>query len=561
VTGLSAIFEFADRYVADDAAFDPFSATYNGIAGYDHLLTDFSPAGYDQRAQRLRDALDQLAALEPANDDDRRAAEFITERFHAALLEHDAGAWQRELNAIAAPPSEIRAIFDLMPRTGEAAWEHIAARVEGVPTALDGLRATYELGRRRHPAALRQVLAVAEQCSTWAADRWFDTLTAEAEAVGGGTLPPTLRQRLRAAAAAANGAYGTFATWLRDDYAPVADPTDGCGPDRYRVGVRQMLGADLDPTEMYEWAWGDFHRLRSEIAATCARILPGAGFAEVIHLLETDPQRAVHGADAYQAWLQEITDEALHRAHAHFEIPAVMDRCEARIPPAGSAAAPYYTSPSEDFSRPGRTWYPTLGRHMFPMWSDVTTCYHESVPGHHLQLGYAKVQASSLSRIQRNSFISGHGEGWALYAEQLCDEFGWFDNPDHRLGYLSGQMLRAVRVIVDIGMHLGMRVPPGTALNDGTPFHGGDVWTPELAFAFACSETGHGEAFLRSEIDRYLGWPAQAISYKIGQREWVAARDEAKEREGAAFDLRAFHTKALRLGPVGLDQLRGELAR
>jgi uncharacterized protein (DUF885 family) len=432
--------------------------------------------------------------------------------------------------------------------------------VQAVPATLAGVRATYDLGRANsRSAARRQVLAVAEQCSTWARDRWFDSLADEAATDA--TLSPTLVQRLRDGAAEANDAFDAFATWLRDDLAPDADPNDGCGPERYRVGVRQMLGADLDPAEMYEWAWGAFHQLRAQIVATCAQIAPGATFAEVIDLLETDPDRAVHGADAYQAWLQELTDEALRRAHEHFDIPAVMDRCEALIPPPGSAAAPYYTSPSEDFSRPGRTWYPTLGRTAFSKWSDVTTCYHESVPGHHLQLGYAKLQGTSLTRIQRNSFIPGNGEGWALYAEQLCDEFGWFDNPDFRLGFLAGQMLRTVRVIIDIGMHLAKFIPVGTTLTDGTPFHGGEVWNADLAFDFALSETGQSEAFLRSEIDRYLGWPAQAISYKIGQREWVAARDDAKAREGAAFDLRAWHTKALRLGPMGLDQMRAELAR
>jgi uncharacterized protein (DUF885 family) len=312
---------------------------------------------------------------------------------------------------------------------------------------------------------------------------------------------------------------------------------------------------------MYAWAWDDFHQLRAEIRATCALILPDAGFAEVIHVLDLDPARAVHGPEAYQQWLQTLTDEALDRSQEHFEIPEVMNRCEALLPPAGSAAAAYYTSPSEDFSRPGRTWYPTLGREAFPMWGDVTTCYHESVPGHHLQLGYAMVQATSLSRIQRTSFIPGHGEGWALYAEQLCDEFGWFENPDHRLGFLAGQMLRTVRVIIDIGMHLGMTIPAGSELIDGTPFHGGEVWTPDLAYEFSLSETGNTEAFMRSEIDRYLGWPAQAISYKIGQREWVAARDDARARDGGSFDLRSWHTRALRLGAVGLEQLRVELAR
>ncbi|MBI5089400.1 MAG: DUF885 domain-containing protein, partial [Actinobacteria bacterium] len=366
-------------------------------------------------------------------------------------------------------------------------------------------------------------------------------------------------RRVRAGAEVAVDAFGAFAGYLRNDYLPHATPIDACGPERYAVNVRAMLGADLDPAEMYEWAWHEYGSLRREIHRTCEIIKPGAGFAEVRELLDTDPDRAVHGLDAYREWLQAMTDEALRRSAEHFEIPEVMNRCEALIPPAGSAAAAYYTGPSEDFSRPGRTWYPAFGRTSFPMWGDVTTCYHESVPGHHLQIAYAKLQSEHLSRFQRGSFVSGHGEGWALYAERLCDELGWFENPDHRLGFLCGQQLRAVRVIVDIGMHLAMTIPDGTTLSDGTAFHGGETWTPDLALEFAISETGQGEDFLRSEIDRYLGWPAQAISYKIGEREWLAARADAEARLGGEFDLRRFHTAALSLGPVGLAQLRTEL--
>jgi uncharacterized protein (DUF885 family) len=559
---LSPIFEFADQFIDEQAALDPCLATSRGIPGYDDLLTDFSPGGHNTRADHTRAALTKLAVLPETDDNDRLAKDFIIERFATTLLAHDAGEWKRTVRAIASPTTVLRATFDLMPRVGEEDWSNIAARLHGIPAALDGLRETYDAGRKDGTvSARRQAIAAADQCATWATNRWFDSLADEA--VTKTDLSAALQDQIRDRAGKANAAYGDFARYLRDEYAPDADEADGCGPERYRIGVRAMLGADLDPQEMYEWAWTDFHYLRSEIAATCAQIQPGAGFAEVIELLDTDPARAEHSPDAYQAWLQALTDEALARSKEHFEIPEVMDRCEALIPPEGSAAAAYYTGPSEDFSRPGRTWYPTLGRTMFPRWGEVTTCYHESVPGHHLQIGYAKVQAASLSRIQRSSFISGHGEGWALYAEQLCDEFGWFENPDHRLGFLGGQMLRTVRVIIDIGMHLGKRIPDGTTLNDGTAFHGGETWTPDMAFEFSVKETGHTADYMRSEVDRYLGWPAQAISYKIGQREWVAARDDARARVGTgeAFDMKAWHTKALRLGAIGLDQLRAELAR
>ena len=557
---LSPIFELADRSVDEQAALDPCTATGRGIPGYDHLLTDFSPAGVEARAEHTRRTAAALAALEPTNDADRLAKDFMSERLATSIALHDAGEWLLAVRAIASPSSTIRSTFDLMSRDGHDAWTNIAARLHAVPAALDGLRATYDHGRATGKvAARRQALAAADQADTWARDRWFDQLTSEAATHA--DLPAALQADVAAGADVAVAAYAAFATYLREVYAPDATVTDACGPERYQANVRAMLGADLDPREMYVWAWTDFHELRADMAATCERILPGASFAEVQHLLDTDPARALHSADEYREWLQAVTDEALERSLEHFDIPEQMRRCEALIPPAGSAAAPYYTSPSEDFSRPGRTWYPTLGRTSFPRWGDVTTCYHESVPGHHLQLGYAKVQAEQLTRVQRNSFIPGHGEGWALYAERLCDEFGWFANPDFRLGFLGGQMLRSVRVIIDIGMHLGYTIPAGTTLNDGTPFHGGEVWNPDLAYEFAVSETGQGEVFLTSEIDRYLGWPAQAISYKVGEREWLRARAETQERLGAAFDLRAFHTFALALGPVGLAQLRTELGR
>ncbi len=554
----SPIFAFADRYVEEQAALDPCSATARGIRGHDDRLTDFSPDGVGARAAHARAALAELRTLPVTDDADRLARGYVEERLEANLAAHDAGEWLLALRVIGAPHSTLRATFDLMPREGEEAWSNIAARLEAVPGALDGLRQALELGRSTgRLAARRQALAVATQCRTWARDRWFDTLRdAAAERVD-----QALTDRVAAGADGAVAAYAAFADYLEATYAPAAPSEDACGRERYERNIRLMLGAELEPEEMYAWAWDEFHHLRDDMRRTCEQILPGASFAEVRHLLNTDPERAVHGADAYRAWLQEVTDRALERSLEHFEVPEPMRRCEALIPPAGSAAAPYYTPPSEDFSRPGRTWYPLLGRTSFPMWGDVTTCYHESVPGHHLQLGYAQLQAASLTRIQRHGFISGHGEGWALYAERLCDELGWFEVPDHRLGFLAAQMLRAVRVIVDIGMHLGMRIPDGTTLTDGTSFHGGATWTPELAYAFAVSETGQSETFLASEIDRYLGWPAQAISYKVGEREWLAARAATQARLGDAFDLRRFHTFALGLGPVGLAQLRAELDR
>ena len=214
----------------------------------------------------------------------------------------------------------------------------------------------------------------------------------------------------------------------------------------------------------------------------------------------------------------------------------------------------YYTRPSEDFSRPGRTWYPTLGKTRFPLWGEVSTAYHEGVPGHHLQLAQFTYRGVELSRFQRlAAAIPGCTEGWALYAERLMGELGYLDNPDYELGMLRAQAFRAMRVIVDIGVHVGLPIP------STEEYHPGETWTPELMLPFAVEHGREPEDFLRSEVDRYLGWPGQAICYKVGEVAWLAIREDAKARAGANFDLKGFHTRALNLGPMGLDQLAREM--
>jgi uncharacterized protein (DUF885 family) len=167
--------------------------------------------------------------------------------------------------------------------------------------------------------------------------------------------------------------------------------------------------------------------------------------------------------------------------------------------------------------------------------------YHEGVPGHHLQNGACRVAGDTMSRFARVTQVSGHSEGWALYAERLADELGWFADRGSRLGMLTGSSLRAARVVLDIGVHLDLPMPDGTR------------WSFETACDFL-RDRGRAEPHrVHAEVVRYFGWPAQAISYKLGERAWLAARAEARQRPG--FDLKRWHTAALALGPVGLDQL------
>jgi uncharacterized protein (DUF885 family) len=521
-------------------------------------MTDYSPVGIEARADFARTTLTRLRQAVPENDSERVASEMMQERLEAEVAQHDAGERLRDLRILGSPVQSIRSVFDLMPGASEEDWVVIAERLEKVPAALDGLVTTL-----RHAmsvgitAARRQALECAKQAETWSQGSgsglpFFEGYVAGAPA----GIDDRLRTRLARAAVAASASYGEVGRYLREEYAPGANERDGCGPERYELAAQSWLGSSIDATETYLWGWDELRRIESEMAKEADRILSGASIGEAIAWLEADPDRAIEGEDNLRQWIQDLMDRTISELNGrHFDIPGPVQTVEAMIAPPGGAAAMYYTGPSEDFTRPGRTWYPTMGKTRFPLWGEVSIAYHEGVPGHHLQIGQVRYLASQLSRYQRMVSVGGHAEGWALYAERLMDELGYLDNPDYRLGQLRAQAMRAVRVIVDIGLHLDLPIPAGGDFHAGTP------WTSDLAHQFALEHSYFPADFMSSEIVRYLGWPAQAICYKVGEREWLEGRAEVKSRLGADFDLKAFHARALDLGPMGLSQLRRELRR
>jgi uncharacterized protein (DUF885 family) len=553
--------ELAERFVERFAALDPIGATSEGIPGHDHEMTDYSPDGIAERLAHTRATRRELTALRPSDGDERRAAESLRRFLETDEDLAESGEDLRALRVIGSPVSEIRLCFDLMPRATEHDWETITARAALVPQAIAGFTDSLQQGMDEGLfAAPRQAQACALQADTFAgiapdSTPFFATLVDELAAAG--VAGTALRSRLEEVGTRATAAYASLGRFLVDEYLPVTTVPDAVGDDRYRRFARAFTGTVLDLDETYAWGWEELYRIEHAMRGVAERILPGQPLPAVIEHLEHDATRMVDGEDALRGWLQDLIDRTFDELDGtHFDIPDTIRRCEAMISPPGGAAAMYYTAPSEDFSRPGRTWYPTLGRTQFPLWGEVTTCYHEAVPGHHLQLATTRYLRDRLDRFQRTiGWNSGYGEGWALYAERLMGELGFLDDPAFELGMLRAQAMRAMRVVVDIGLHLGLVIPAGER------YHPGEVWTPELALPFVLERSYYPEDFMKSEVDRYLGWPGQAISYKVGERVWLRARDAARTRAGATFDLKAFHTAALELGPLGLDQLEEELAQ
>ena len=543
MTSRSAIFELSDKYVDQAAAMSPMESTMLGLTTDQDKLDDFSLEAAQLRADLDRATLSALMALTPNDEIDRISQCVMQERLESALLLHESKEGFILWNVLTSPPSDIRSIFELMPRERAEDFSNIASRLAGVAAAHSSWVSTIStLAQEGLTTAQRQVRGVISQLDDYAAGGYAE--------MAKNFDPQRSYPELHAKALLAQESCAQTAAYLRDEYLPLANPNDAVGADRYAIWSRYFTGAELDLRATYEWGVQDLKAINDRMWRVAAKIKPDAqSLREVADFLDQDPQYLVKGKDEIIRRLQEFTDAAIARMDGeYFEIDDRIKICEARLAPEGSASAPYYNAPSEDLSRPGTTWLPTLGKDEFPWWGLVTTWYHEAVPGHHLQCATVTIENDRLSRFQRNeAWISGYGEGWALYAERFMDELGAFDEPGIEMGYLSGQALRAARIVVDIGMHLGYTDSNGVIWNADS--------SRELLNKFALLDEEHSI----SETDRYLGWPGQAISYKVGERVWMQAREDAKARLGSEFSLKKFHTYALKIGPMGLDPFADEM--
>ena len=542
----TAIDRIAEDWVDTGVALHPEEAVLLGRAGHEGLYTDHSPDGLaaDEAAERA--VLARLRAAEPVDAVDAVTSADLTREVELSLESRAAGLPLRDVNTIESPVQGIRDVFDLEPTGTADDWERIALRLRNLPVAIAGYAATLRQGVELGVVpARRQVVLAAGQAREQSAPDGFLRGLAERGAASAG-VQDALARELAAAADGAAAAYGGLADLLERELAPTALEQDAVGRELYALQSRRFLGAEVDLEETYEWGLSELAAVAAEQEAVARRIIPGGSVKDAIAALDRDPGRVLEGTDALRDWMQALSDAAVEElGRSHFDLPEQVRALECRIAPTRTGVI-YYTPPSDDFARPGRMWWSVPdGVTRFTTWRETTTVHHEGVPGHHLQIATAMTNRA-LNSWRRNAGTSGYWEGWALYAERLMDELGRLDDDGDRLGMLDGQRMRAARVVIDIGLHLGLRDADGA------------VWTRDAALELLRRHVHMDDAFLRFEVDRYCGWPGQAASYKVGQRIWQGLRAEWLAA-GEGRDVTGFHRTALPMGGMGLDTLRGAL--
>lgn len=545
-------FELADQLVDEMVELDPLAATQLGLPGHNHRWPDFGIEGVEAAAD-LRGR--HLAALKPhlAHRDPWQRLAAVVAHDYLAQLEraYQAGDHFYDVSHMACTFDRVRSTFDIMPTGSLEAWEDICSRLETMDRAFEGyqqrLRQGVALGK---VCSVRQVRSVIDQAEHLAGE---DSALRHLASRGASAFEQ-IADRLECAIGRAQEASSELAGFLRREYLPHAPVGDGVGADRYLRAADGVLGLGIDPHEVYEWGWSELGRLRREMVEVGSGILPGASIGEVAELLQTDPDRRAPDRASFVEFVLERQHKAVSELDGrHFDVPEEIREVSVQIAPPGGALGAYYVAPSEDFTtRRGGIWYSMPPEDQpVPLYQEVSTAYHEGFPGHHLQVGLVMTLGDRLSRFHRSMvWYAGYGEGWALYAERLMRELGYLEAPEYEFGMLASHVFRAARVVVDIGCHLDLDIP-GDA-----PLHPGEPWTFERAVDYMHQIGLQPAEYAASEVRRYLGWPAQAISYKVGEREILSLRSTLQSSRPEAFDVKDFHNRLLGHGEMRLDRLR-----
>jgi uncharacterized protein (DUF885 family) len=549
----AALARLGEAYFAAQHSHDPYNATLLGVDEFDGLSFDPSREASERAAEDLAAIGRQVSEIDTAGLSD---AERVDQRVLTALVEGARADAEHSLWAANASAksyvSRQGLIFQAVPAmtvgSPEAA-ERYLSRLSKIGATLDALGRRYlaEAADGGTPTAVGVDHSIRQLTGYLALPVADDALLKPAL-----DADPAVKQ-----AAAAHitetirPAMQRLAELLRHDLAPLARP-DG------RVGIREIPGGEagylasvarhttttLSPLEIHAIGLAELDELAGLWSTIGQQALGESDFATITARMREDRALRFRTSEEIVAAAQDALDRAEAARDTWFERYDITDCVIEEINPidADNSALAYYRPPSADGSRPGAHCLLTTDPGERYRYEYEALAFHESVPGHHLQL--ATAQTLDIPRYRRHLDVElcAFNEGWGLYSERLADEIGLYSSPVARLGMLSFAALRACRLVVDTGMH-----------------HLG--WSRQQAIDFMTSHTATTPANVRNEIDRYIAWPGQALAYVTGKREIVRLRERARDALGPQFDLRRFHHAVLRNGAIPLTLLDDEIDR
>jgi len=506
-------------------------------------LDDVDAASQKRRLDYWNQVLADLAKIDPATLSPTARVDFVIYREQIGNLAaaQRFGQWQMPFNSDSAFWSDVGYQLGGDSLHTPADVQHYLDRLGQVSTYIDQEIANMRLGLKRGFTVPRAVLdgrdvsiaAVANQKN--AEDTSFFQPVKDLPA----TWPAAQREGFQAQARKTINeqvipAYGRLLAFFHNEYVPHARTTLAAeampnGKAWYRQQIHEYTTLDLDPDAIHKTGLEEVAKIHQQMLATMAESGFKGSFPEFLAFLRSDPQFYAKTPDELlmrTAWVAKQVDAKLGQYFG------LLPRQRFAIVPVPADIAPYYTS-----GRGGADTYlvNTYDLPSRPLFAMPALTLHESMPGHALQLALAAEQKGQPA-FRRESYISAYGEGWALYAEYLGQEMGIYHTPYEKFGYLSYQMWRAARLVVDTGIH-----------------HEG--WTRQQAIDYMTQNTALSQREIVNEVDRYISWPGQALSYELGYLRILALRHEAEQALGAKFDLRAFHDTVLELGSVPLPLL------
>jgi uncharacterized protein (DUF885 family) len=554
--GSCILAQICDEYWEGTLRASPTFATSIGDRRFDAQLEDISPAGTDRERKRLEGVMARVRTVQEAglNPADRITRSALIVELENGLARISCHSEDWVVDPLGGPQVSLLNLPDITVITTVKHASDYVLRCRAMGLYIDQHRANLErgliAGRVAAVDQVRKVIAaldalLAQPPGEWALCTPLATRHEDWPAAAAQTFRTDL---IVAVDGAVKPAFTRYRDFLRDRVLPRARPQEKAGltflpggADCYRKQIRIQTSLDLSPEEIHKIGLEQVARFRRELSALGQRALGTGDIAAIQQTLRADT--AMHFRTAQE--VEGKAQEALARANA--AVPRWFgiqprERCEVKVMgmyEAPNSTVAYYREPAADGSRPGyymiNTYQPTTR----PRYEAEALAFHESVPGHHLQIAIAQ-ELTGIPEFRKHQGTTAYVEGWALYTERLADEMGLYSGDLDRIGMLSYDAWRSCRLVVDTGLH---------AMG----------WSRQQAIDYMIANSVLAENNIANEVDRYLSWPGQALAYKLGQLEILKLREEGKKRLGERFDVKGFHDVVLRNGAVALPVLREQV--